>query len=204
MSADQDEAAASVIRRLWPSEAQLFKEHILRLDNESRRSRFGSAVSDEFVVQYAARVFRSNAIVLGAFIEGVLRAATELYPFSEILANEAEVAFSVESNFQNHGLGTLLMERIILAARNRGIRVLQMNCLVHNRRMQQVARKFDADLAFDMDSVMAEVVAPFPTALSLAREANAEVRGVAGSLFQAQVRAAGRVFDLFMPQAKAA
>ncbi|MEP9375778.1 GNAT family N-acetyltransferase [Aquabacter sp. CN5-332] len=204
MQVDEEGAVAPVIRRLWPAEARLFREHLLRLDPESRRSRFGSAVGEEFIVHYAGRVFRSGTIVLGAFIDGQLGAAAELYPLSEILAHEAEAAFSVESGFQNHGLGTLLMERVILAARNRGIRTLQMNCLAYNRPMQQVARKFDADLAFDSDSVVAQVTAPFPTALSLAEEANAEARGVAGTIFHAQRRAAGRVLDLLLPPARAA
>lgn len=204
MQVDGTGVATPVIRRLWPGEVQRFRDHLLRLDRESLRSRFGSAVSEDFIVHYASRVFRAGTVVLGAFIDGELRAAAEVYPLSEILAHEAEAAFSVEGGFQNHGLGTMLMSRVILAARNRGIRTLQMNCLAHNRRMQQVARKFDADLAFDSDTVVAQVKAPFPTVLSLAEEANAEARGVAGAIFQAQRRAAGQVLDLLLPQARAA
>lgn len=196
--------AIPVIRRLWPAESLLLRDHLLRLDADSRRSRFGSSVSEEFVTHYAGRVFRSGSIVLGAFLEGTLRAAGELYPLSEILAKEAEAAFSVETEYQGHGVGTQLMERIILAARNRGIRTLQMNCLAYNRPMQKMARKFDADLAFESDTVIAQVIAPFPTALSLAEEANAEARGVAGAIFQAHRDAAERVFDLFLPTPRAA
>jgi len=43
----------------------------------------------------------------------------------------------------------------VLAARNRGIKLLHMTCLAHNRRMQQLARKFDADLTFDFGSATA-------------------------------------------------
>lgn len=196
--------ATPVIRRLWPAEALLFRDHLLRLDGDSRRSRFGSSVSEEFVVHYAGRVFRSGSVVLGGFIAGELRAAGELYPLSEILAQEAEAAFSVESDFQRLGLGTALMERIILAARNRGIRTLQMNCLAYNRPMQKVARKFEAELAYESDSVTAQVTAPFPTPLSLVEEASAEARGVAGAIMQAQRNAAGRVMDLWLPAATAA
>lgn len=196
--------AIPVIRRLWPAESLLFRDHLLRLDADSRRSRFGSAVSEDFVAHYAGRVFRSGSILLGAFLDGTLRAAGELYPLSEILAKEAEAAFSVETAFQGHGVGTQLMERIILAARNRGIRTLQMNCLAYNRPMQKMARKFDADLAFESDTVTAQVIAPFPTALSLAEEANAEARGVAGAIFQAQRDAAERVLDLLLPASRAA
>lgn len=194
-----DQVAPGIIRKLWAGEAEVFKDHLLRLDAESRRLRFGSAVSAEFVERYAARAFRTGAIVHGYFVDGVLRAAAELYPMGDVLPGEAEAAFSVEREFQNHGVGTLLLERVILTARNRGIRTLCLNCLAHNRRMQQIARKFDADLAFDTDEVVAELTAPFPTAISLAREAAADVTGVAGALFQAHQAATQRMFSFFAP-----
>lgn len=202
---DSQGDTATVIRRLWPAEAMMLRDHLLRLDSESRRNRFGSSVSDAFVAHYVGRVFRSGTVVVGAFIAGELRAAAELYPLSEVLAHEAEAAFSVESGFQNAGLGTLLMERLLLVARNRGIRVLQMNCLAHNRRMQMVARKFAADLSFDTDQVVAQVTAPYATPMSLVEEAQAEARAVAGAFMQAQRNAAGRLLDLWMlPLPKAA
>ncbi|WP_051356723.1 GNAT family N-acetyltransferase [Azorhizobium doebereinerae] len=193
-----DERAPGIIRKLWPSEVQIFRDHLLRLDTETRRSRFGSAVSDDFISHYAERVFRSGAIVHGCFVDGVLCAAAELYPFSEILPSEAEAAFSVEAPYQNLGLGTLLMNRTVLAARNRGIRTLYMNCLARNRRMQQIARKFDADLSFETDEVVAQLKAPFPTVASLAREAAADAQGMAGALFQAQWNAGQRMLNLVL------
>ncbi|MDE1569791.1 GNAT family N-acetyltransferase [Aquabacter sp. P-9] len=196
--------APGIIRKLWPGEQHMLRDHLLRLDPESRRSRFCSAVSDEFIDHYAARVFRSGSLIHGAYVDGVLRAAAELYPDSEIMAEGAEVAFSVESAFQNLGLGTMLLERSILAARNRGIRRLHLSCLAHNRRMQQIVRKFDAELSFEHDEVQAELTAPYPTAVSLAQEATADVRGMAGAMFQAQRRATGVMLDLFLPTPKAA
>ncbi len=174
-----EQVTPGIIRKLWAGEAEIFKDHLLRLDVESRRYRFGSAVSAEFIERYAARAFRTGAIVHGYFVDGTLRAAAELYPMGDVLPGEAEAAFSVEREFQNHGLGTLLLERVILAARNRGIRSLCLNCLAQNRRMQQIARKFNAELSFDTDEVVAALKAPFPTALSLAREAAADAQGMA-------------------------
>lgn len=195
-----EQVAPGIIRKLWTGEAALFRDHLLRLDQESRRSRFGSAVSAEFVERYASRVFRTGAIVHGCFVDGELRAAAELYPMGDVLPGEAEAAFSVEREYQNHGLGSLLLQRVILSARNRGIRRLCMNCLAHNRRMQNIARKFDAELTFDTDEVVAELTAPFPTALSLAQEAAADAQGLAGAVLQAQRLATGRLFDLLLPE----
>lgn len=196
-----EEVAPGIIRKLWTGEAGAFRDHLLRLDTESRRFRFGSAVSPEFIERYASRVFRTGAIVHGCFVDGELRAAAELYPMGDVLPGEAEAAFSVETAFQNHGLGTLLLDRVILTARNRGIRSLFMSCLAHNRRMQQIARKYDAELKFEHDEVTAELTAPFPTALSLAQEAAADAQGMAGAVLQAQRIATGRLLDLLLPAA---
>ncbi|GGF64738.1 N-acetyltransferase [Azorhizobium oxalatiphilum] len=195
------EHAPGIIRKLWPGEVQVFRDHLLRLDQETRRSRFGSAVSDDFITHYSERVFRSGAVVHGCFVEGVLRAAAELYPFSEVLATEGEAAFSVEQAYQNLGLGTVLMGRTVLTARNRGIRTLHMNCLARNRRMQQIARKFDADLTVESDEVIAQLKAPYPTLVSMAREATEEAQGVVGAMFQAQWSAGQRMLNLMLPAA---
>ncbi|MBP2152192.1 GNAT family N-acetyltransferase [Xanthobacter autotrophicus DSM 597] len=196
-----DEVAPGIIRKLWSGETGRFRDHLLRLDTDSRRFRFGSAVSPEFIERYASRVFRTGAIVHGCFVDGELRAAAELYPMGDVLPGEAEAAFSVETDYQNHGLGTLLLDRVILSARNRGIRSLFMSCLAHNRRMQQIARKYDAELKFEHDEVTAELTAPFPTALSLAQEAAADAQGMAGAVLQAQRIATSRMLDLFLSPA---
>lgn len=194
-----DPVTPGMIRKLWAGESALLRDHLLRLDMESRRFRFGSAVSDEFIDRYASRAFRNGAIIQGYFVDGVLRAAAELYPLGDVLPGEAEAAFSVEHEYQNHGLGTLLVEQVILVARNRGVRSLCMNCLVHNRRMQQIARKYDADLSFDTDEVVAQLKAPFPTAMSLARETATDLQSMAGLALQAQRVATMRLFKLLLP-----
>ena len=86
----------------------------------------------------------------------------------------AEAAFSIEQPWQSHGVGTVLLERTLLSARNRGIKSLRMDCLADNQRMQQLARKFDAELSFDFGSVIGEVDPPRSTPLSLMREAMAD------------------------------
>jgi hypothetical protein len=37
------------IRKLWPTEADRFRHHLLRLDKENRRLRFAHFVSDSFI-----------------------------------------------------------------------------------------------------------------------------------------------------------
>ena len=52
-----------VVRRLWPTERDLFREHLLRLDPETRHQRFGTAVNDAFLENYAATTFGVGGLV---------------------------------------------------------------------------------------------------------------------------------------------
>jgi len=180
--------SGGLIRKLWIGESDLYRDHLLRLDPASRRNRFAGAVSDEFVRDYADISFGIDALIHGFFIEGSLHGAAELRPIGAPIAREAEAAFSIEKPWQSHGVGSMLLERTLLAARNRGLKFLHMTCLADNKRMQQLARKYDAELSFDFASVVGEVAAPRPTPLSLMREILADGHGFATAIFDVQSR----------------
>jgi GNAT superfamily N-acetyltransferase len=177
-----------LIRKLWIAEAELYRHHLLRLDVESRRNRFGGAVSEQFLTNYADLAFSIDSIIHGFFVDGTLRGAAELRPIGPAGRREGEAAFSIEKPWQSHGVGSALLERTLLAARNRGMNFLHMACLAENKRMQQLARKFDAELSFDFGSVVGEVAAPSPTPLSLMREIIADGYGFATAIFDVQSR----------------
>jgi len=178
----------AVIRKLWIGETGRYRGHLLRLDQESRRSRFGGAVSDETIAKHGHDCFGLDAIVHGCFIDGVLRAGAELRPLAVRRAQRAEAALSVERPWQGHGIGSALLQRTLLAARNRGYRLLHMACLVDNKRMQQLARKFDAELSFGFGSVVGKFSASRPTPLSLLRELLTDGHGVATAMLELQSR----------------
>ena len=158
------------------------------VDADSRRNRFGGTVSDEFLRNYVDLSFGLNAVVHAFFVDGTLRGAAELRPLGPALAEEAEAAFSIERPWQSHGVGSALLQRTLLAARNRGIKSLHMACLAENRRMQQLARKFDAELSVDFSSVVGEVEQPQLTPLSLMREFVADSTGFATAMLDVQKR----------------
>jgi GNAT superfamily N-acetyltransferase len=105
--------SGGTVRRLWIGEAELYGQHLLRLDAESRRNRFGGAVSDEFIGRYAESSTLSGAVIYGFFVDGVLRGAAELRLLEH--AGDAEAALSVEKPWQSRGVGTALLERVLLA-----------------------------------------------------------------------------------------
>jgi RimJ/RimL family protein N-acetyltransferase len=173
--------AGAAIRKLWPVDRDLFREHLLRLDRGSRRLRFGGAVSDQFIRQYADRAMQPDCVIYGCFLGGVLRAASELRPLAD--PQEAEAAFSVEQAFQNAGLGTELMSRTIIAARNRGIKKLYMICLRDNVHMQALAAKHEAQLKFAQDEVTGTLDPAFPTPYSVMAEAIGDAQGFVAAVF---------------------
>lgn len=181
-------AGGGVIRKLWLGEAAQYRDHLLRLDRDSRHSRFGYGVSDEFIRSYVDTTFGLSAAVHGFFADGVLRGAAELRPLGPGFAREAEAALSIEAPWQSHGIGSALLDRTLLVARNRGIKTLHMACLASNRRMQELARKFAAELTFDFGSVVGEVKAARPTPLSVLRELVADNHGFATAVLDVQSR----------------
>lgn len=146
------------IRKLWPSESQKFRDHLLRLDKDARHMRFAHGVSDHFIEDYATHMSDIGNLIYAYIEDGEVRAAAELKKIGHVWGDEAEAAFSVETNYENLGLGTELMGRVIRAARNRSIRHLVLSCLAENQKMQNIARHYDAQLRFEYDEVVGEIV----------------------------------------------
>lgn len=160
-----------IYRRLWPSETDKFRDHLQRLDRESRRMRFAHAVADAFIDDYASRMTDFGSVVYGYVVDGKVRAAAELRRLGDAWGEEAEAAFSVERAYQDHGIGSELMGRVVRAARNRSIRRLYMSCLAENSKMQAIARKHEADLRFEYGEVIGEIVPQTPDYFSIMAEA---------------------------------
>ena len=177
-----------IIRKLWTGETDAYRDHLLRLDPESRHRRFSGAVANEVIARHAASARGPGVVIHGFFIDGTLRGAAELRSIGPLFSDEGEAALSIEQPWQSHGVGTELLERTLLSARNRGITSLHMHCLADNQRMQQLARKFEAGLSFDFGSVVGEVDPPRSTALSLMREAIVDSHSVATAIMDAQTR----------------
>ncbi len=179
------------IRKLWLSENDKFRDHLLRLDPGTRRLRFGMAVNDDFLCDYVAHMSDTKGLAYGYFIDGEMHAAAEMRLIGEGWSADAEGAFSVEPAHQNQGLGTELLGRIIRAARNRGVTRLYMNCVAENRKMQRICKKYDAELEFDHGEVVGRVLPAQPTYISLWQEAIEDTSGFMLAAMDLRERAAG-------------
>jgi GNAT superfamily N-acetyltransferase len=191
-----DSAFHDTIRRLWAADMPAFRDHLLRLDPQSRRDRFSGGVSDDFLVHYAAHCFGAGDLVFGAFVDGALRGAGELRSADSIWSERApfaqkavaEAAFSVEEPYRRRGLGERLFARIVRAASNHGVQTIEIMCQADNRPMQRLAAKFSTELRFEAHEVNGRLIARRPTAYSLWREATQDVADLAASMAEAQLR----------------
>src|ERR1039458_9836234 len=81
------------IRKLWIGETDAYRDHLLRLDRDSRHRRFSGTVSDEFIARHAATANEIGVVVHGFFIDGVLRGAAELRQNGSLFSHTADAAF---------------------------------------------------------------------------------------------------------------
>jgi RimJ/RimL family protein N-acetyltransferase len=160
-----------VYRKLFPTEAPRLRDHLLRLDRVDRHRRFFAGMSDAAIDEHCRRIDWLRMLVIGFFEDGVLRGAAEVALDGGLLPRQAELALSIEGPWQDRGIGTELMRRAILTASNRAVPSIYMLCLSDNRRMQSIAKKFDARLGFADGEADARLDVPPPTQLSLATEA---------------------------------
>jgi len=137
------------IRLLRHSELPQFRDHLLRLDADSRRDRFNGPTSDSFVASYAERCFNDGTIVIGYVDDGQVLGAAELHERPEDAEPTGEIAFSVERHLQRRGLGGLLFARLVESARAFGYERLLVTTHPRNEPMKRLARSFNAGLRFD-------------------------------------------------------
>ena len=173
----RDDQAPGAIRKLWSTDRTAFGDHLLRLDDESRRLRFGVPVADSFIDDYAKTAFRLDTIIFAHFEDHQIRAASELRGLSFAFSPAAEAAITVETAWRNRGLGSQLMDRLLTSAQNRHVSQIYMICLRENGAMQHVAQKFGARLRFVRDEVVGKLDPSWPTAASLIQEGWQDANG---------------------------
>lgn len=161
-------------RKLLRSEVEELQSHYLRLDRADRTLRFFSGVSDGVIITRCQHLDWRRAHIVGAFVDGTLRGVAELQLETPYLSRHGELAVSVEKPWQGQGIGTELLRRALVIARNRAVRSLTMACLLDNQPMQRVARKFADELQLRDGTVEADIAMPFPSYFSLWQESTAD------------------------------
>ena len=106
---------------LGPAAIEDFHAHLLRLD---RLSRF-PGTDDRAIDAHCLELMAVGAILVGAYVDGVMRAGAEIVP--DRTARRAQAAITVEDGFHDRGLERELTARVIEEARRYHLNDLRVN-----------------------------------------------------------------------------
>ena len=129
-------------------ELQLLRDHLLRLDRDSRHDRFNGFIDEGFIERYAAKCADDGTVIIAYVQEGIVRGAAELHPPDQSPDALPEIAFSVERCVRRQGVGSILFRKLIAEARSKGYRSLRITTGAQNHAMRALAHKFGAHLTF--------------------------------------------------------
>ena len=127
-------------------------------------------VGDVAVRAHCERLNWFRTVVIACFDAGVLRGAAELHVVDNHLPVLCEVAITVEEAWQDQGVATELLRRVLVIASNRSARGVQINCFGDNYQIQHIAQKFGAQFRGRAGESEAEIPTPAPTYSSLCEE----------------------------------
>ena len=136
------------IRPLRPEDEPLLVDFIARIAPEDLRLRFFTVVTElpRAIIARLARVDFAHDMALIAQPPGNGEILGVARYMSDPLTREAEFAVLVRSDLKGHGIGWMLMKRLVEVARQRGIEKLIGLVLVENTNMV----KFCRDLGFSI------------------------------------------------------
>ncbi len=138
-----------VLRKLTGKDAEAYREHLLRLDVTSRASRFCTNTTDKAIHKYVESFNWNRDSVIGYYSDDLIRATAEITYSSPPSPIDAELAFSVENEYQNSGIGTKMMTIALHAVYNRGVRTAHVICHARNGRMRKIALHNGGKANFD-------------------------------------------------------
>ncbi|GAA2121589.1 hypothetical protein GCM10009843_16000 [Nocardioides bigeumensis] len=184
----------AVVRRLRADDGDGVHALHDRVSDESLRLRFFAAGARSAAHRYVDHVLaQPDQLTLVAEIGGriVGLATSELVDL-----DTSEIAFLVADEMQGSGLGTLLLEHLAAAARDKGVRHFTADVLLENRKMLRVLDDagFDVRRRIDHGEVIVDIDTGMTAALQTAvddREAYAEAASLRPLLRPASVAIAG-------------
>jgi len=174
------------LRPSGPADAEAIRAMHGRLSQKTLYMRYFKAVNEisDRQIEVFTDVDHDSRVGLVAMLGGQMIAAGTYHRDPIGNADAAEAAFLVEDSQQGRGLGSILLEHLAAAARERGIRRFTAEVLGQNTKMlgvfmdagYTVHREYDSgviDLAFDIEPTEKS------RAVMTAREHRAEARSIA-------------------------
>jgi len=132
------------VRELHAGHRDEILGHLLQLDDKDRRLRFGTQTPDEVINHYVEHLDFNKDTVFGIFdddLKLVGMAHLAYLPESKGQTRAVEFGVSVLPAGRAQGLGTALLQRSAVHARNTRIETLYVHCLASNKAMMHLAQK---------------------------------------------------------------
>ena len=132
------------VRELHAGHRAEILNHLLQLNDEDRRLRFGTQTPDEVIAHYVERLDFNRDNVFGVFdaeLKLIGMAHLAYLPETKGQARAAEFGVSVLPEGRSQGLGTALLQRSAVHSRNTRIETLYVHCLANNKAMMHLAQK---------------------------------------------------------------
>ncbi|MFZ4379591.1 MAG: GNAT family N-acetyltransferase [Polynucleobacter sp.] len=132
------------VRELHAGHRAEILNHLLQLNDEDRRLRFGTQTPDEVIAHYVERLDFNKDNVFGVFdaeLKLIGMAHLAYLPETKGQARAAEFGVSVLPEGRSQGLGTALLQRSAVHSRNTRIETLYVHCLANNKAMMHLAQK---------------------------------------------------------------
>ena len=163
------DGSVAIFRMVRAEDKALLLGGFERLSPQSRQLRFFALKQrlSEAEVRYLTEIDGNDHFAIGAVRKGVQGpeaglAIGRFVRFPEEPA-VAEPAITVVDDAQGQGLGTMLLRRLVVAARERGIEVFRCDVLAENETMQDILRDTSPEARFEPigDGVL-QVEMPLP------------------------------------------
>ena len=132
------------VRELHAGHKDEILSHLLQLNDEDRRLRFGTQTPDEVIVHYVEHLDFNKDTLFGIFNEDLKligMAHLAYLPDSKGQGKAAEFGVSVLAEGRAQGLGAALLQRSAVHSRNTQIETLFVHCLTSNKAMMHLAQK---------------------------------------------------------------
>ena len=97
------------IRISGPTGIEDHHAHFLRLDFLDRCLHFGSGDDDHAIDTHCLRLLAANAVLIGSYVDGVMRAGVQIIPDRN--ARRAQAFVTIESEYQSDALVQELIGR---------------------------------------------------------------------------------------------
>ncbi|MEW8255540.1 MAG: GNAT family N-acetyltransferase [Candidatus Thiodiazotropha taylori] len=155
---DLDATRRIAIRLIKPNDKALLQQGFDSLSDESRQRRFMAekrSLSPQELA-YFTEVDQMDHFALGMVRLDESGNETEGVAIGRFIrlagdAETAEVGLTVADSMQGQGLGQLLLERLVSAALERGIKRFRFECLAYNQAMKQLVLKVCKEAVFRYD-----------------------------------------------------